>query len=301
MLGNIFNVFSKRKSSNSNMPISLSSTFRNRILMLLRDSMGYDFNDFLFHLQKKLAYLHGTLVLGKKQVGSLDPIHDVLDFLSNCENTHFLDAIEYVFQLENGRYVGGKEKPLVEQINEFFKIDDLPYYLTESVWEEVETSFYGTPTTGIRLREHPKIIRKDSDVLHKEVIEPALVLLRNKDLLNANEEFMLGLEDYKKGNYRDSVTKCNSSLESVMKVICARNKFSYKENDTAGTLIRNILSNTNMDSFWEQPIVLIATIRNKLSSSHGAGTKTKEVPEHVAKYVINSTASAILFLYDAAY
>nr|WP_246311469.1 abortive infection family protein [Halomonas zhaodongensis] len=44
--------------------------------------------------------------------------------------------------------------------------------------------------------------------------------------------------------------------------------------------------------------MLIATLRNRLSSSHGAGAQAKVVPEHVATYAVNATASAILFLYS---
>lgn len=301
MLGNIFNVFSRRKASSSEVLTPLSTEFRNRTLMLLKDSVKHDFHEFLEHLQKKLAYLHGVPVLTDQRGGRINPADDAIAFLLSCEDAHFLDAIEYVFQLENGRFVGQHEKMIIRQINEFLKIDNLPYYLTESVWENFETSFHGTPTTGMRLREHPKVIRKDSDTLHETAIEPALALLRKHDLLNANEEFMLGLEDYKKGNYRDCVSKCSSSLESVMKILCSRNKFPYKENDTAGPLLRKVLSNTKLEPFWEQPILLIATIRNKLSYSHGSGTQVKEVPEHIAKFTINATASTILLLCDEAY
>jgi hypothetical protein len=138
-------------------------------------------------------------------------------------------------------------------------------------------------------------------LLHGTAIEPALVLLRKPDLLNANEEFMLALQDYRKGDYKDSVSKCCSALESVMKVICKRRGFTYTEKQTAAPLLNTIVSNSNLDSFWEQPLILIATIRNRLSFTHGAGNENKDVPEHVAKYSINSTASAILLLCDEAY
>lgn len=40
---------------------------------------------------------------------------------------------------------------------------------------------------------------------------------------------------------------------------------------------------------------------NRLSTSHGAGEVAKVVPEHVAKYALNITASAMVFLHDQAY
>ncbi len=155
MIGNIFDIFSKRKVHNQKKIVPLTPEFRNRILMMLRDSMGNEFHDFLEHLQKKLAYLHGTPILSGHQGGVVNPVKDVISFLNGCDDAHFLDAIEYAFQLDNGRFTRLSEKLIIRQVNEFLKIDHLPYYLTESVWEETEVSFHGTITMGNQLREHP--------------------------------------------------------------------------------------------------------------------------------------------------
>jgi hypothetical protein len=61
------------------------------------------------------------------------------------------------------------------------------------------------------------------------------------------------------------------------------------------------MQKTEMDIFWEQPLMTVGTLRNKLSTSHGAGEVQKVVPEHVAKYTLNMTVSAIIFLHDQAY
>jgi hypothetical protein len=301
MLGNIFNVFSRRTAASDLRRASLTPEFRNRIFMLLRDALDGYLPQFLSELQQKLAYLHGRATLTGPARLSRSQQEDVLDFLQECSDEHFLDAVEYFFQVNASRNFRANQEELIGQINQFLKIDELPYYLTESVWEEIDTHLFGNPTKGTQLREYPKIIRKDSDLLHATAIEPTLALLRKPDLLNANEEFMLALEDYKKGDFKDCLSKCCSSLESVMKVICDRKKYSYQSSDSASPLLKTILSKSNLDTFWEQPIILIATIRNKLSSSHGAGIQPKSVPQHVAKYAINATASAILFLIDEAY
>jgi hypothetical protein len=85
-----------------------------------------------------------------------------------------------------------------------------------------------------------------------------------------------------------------------MKVICHERGWAYKDSDTASVLLATVLSNCALDGFFKEPIALIATIRNRLSKSHGAGTKPKDVPLHVARYAINATASAILLLVDEA-
>jgi len=300
VLGNIFNIFSKREILNNKKCKPITDAFRNRYLMLLREFFTDDIISTFNELHKKLCFLHGTHHLVPNHYQGMSAVDEVIQFILTTENKHLFDVIEYTFQVMkfNERI---REQALIFHVNEFLSIDKLPYYLTETVWEEIETSFHGTPTKGRQIREFPKIIRKDSDLVHVNAIEPALVLLRKPDLLNANEEFMLALQDYRQGDYKDCVSKCCSALESVMKVICKRRGFNFSEKQTAAPLLNTIITNTNLDSFWEQPLILIATIRNRLSYSHGAGAENKVLPEHIAKYSINSTASAILLLCDEAY
>jgi hypothetical protein len=84
-----------------------------------------------------------------------------------------------------------------------------------------------------------------------------------------------------------------------MKIICDRKGWPYQQSDTASTLLRAILSRTNLDSFFEQPLLVIGTLRNRLSKAHGAGTQHRAVPRHVARFAVNTTAAAILLLVDA--
>ena len=75
-------------------------------------------------------------------------------------------------------------------------------------------------------------------------------------------------------------------------------KWSYGQNDTVEPLLNTILNKSNLDSFFKRPMMIIATIRNRLSSAHGAGTEERVVSKHVAHYVMNATASAILLLVE---
>jgi len=146
------------------------------------------------------------------------------------------------------------------------------------------------------LAEYPQIIAKDNQVVHQGVIEPTLQLLNSIAFEHANAEFLKALEDQRKGDYLDCLVKCGSAFESVMKVLCDKRGIAYKQTDTASPLIKALMSRSQLDSFWEQPLTLIATLRNRLSSAHGAGTQAKVVPPHVATYAVNATASAILLL-----
>jgi hypothetical protein len=61
-------------------------------------------------------------------------------------------------------------------------------------------------------------------------------------------------------------------------------------------LLTIVLNNSSLDRFFEQPLMLIATMRNRLSSSHGGGTSVRGVTRHVAQYAVTSTAAAVVLL-----
>ncbi|EPB6997099.1 abortive infection family protein [Pseudomonas aeruginosa] len=294
MLGGIFDVFSRREGKVSKKP--LTKEFRNRVVMLLREILGSNFNFFLEDLQNRLAYLHGRPIL----MESLRPnsiTDDILSFLFSCSDEHFLDAIEYLFQLPNNHDLSMAEEMVIDQINEFLSIDNLPYYITKKVWVDYkDVDRFGNESEFRKLGEPVRVVCKESEILHQNAIVPTLSLLRGEGLNNVNSEFLGALKDYRHGNYRDALTKSNSALESMMKVICSKRKYKYSEHDVSSKLLKAIMENSDLDTFWEQPIQIIATIRNRYSSSHGAGTKSKEASENICKFVINMTASVMLFL-----
>ena len=295
MFDKIFNVFSRREEPIADSEkTSLTSGFRNRVLMLLRDELQGSFVECLSQLHNKLTYLHGRFQLNESISHGKD-YDDALEFIRTCKDEHFLDVIELIFN-SGISGISWPDNRMIPAINDFFRIDDLPFHLTPYVTEEYETSFYGSPTTGTRIVEYPRVIQKDNEVLHQSAIKPALHVLRGKAFNSANSEFLNALEDQRKGDFRDCLTKCGSAFESTMKVLCKNNSIGYKETDTASVLLKALLQNSQLDNYWEQPLILIATLRNRLSSSHGAGTQSKNVPEHIAAYVVNATASAIVFL-----
>ena len=67
-----------------------------------------------------------------------------------------------------------------------------------------------------------KIIRIDSQLIHSEVVKPALGLLRGSDYAGAQAEFLKAHEHYRYGNNKEVLAECLKALESVMKVICKK-------------------------------------------------------------------------------
>lgn len=295
MFDKLFDVFSRRKQTTEDLRFKpLSREFRNRVIMLLQDEIQYSFGEFLNALQRKIAYLHGKFQLTQTEAHTSHQ-EDLVHFLLTCKDEHFLDAVELIFR-SNLPGITWPDNALIPCINKFFRVDDLPYHLTGYTVEEYETSFHGQPTTGMRIADYPTVIRRNSALLHQNALEPALNVLSGREFKHANSEFLKALEDHRKGDFSDCLTKCGSAFESVMKVLCSKNSIPFKETDTASALLRVLLKNGKLDGYWEQPLILIATLRNRLSSSHGAGTQPKNISEHIATYVVNTTASAVLLL-----
>jgi hypothetical protein len=82
----------------------------------------------------------------------------------------------------------------------------------------------------------------------------------------------------------------------VLKILCQRKGWPYNESDTASALVKIVLTNTRLENYFEPVLMIVATLRNRLSSSHGAGPAARTVPRHLARYALNATASAVLLL-----
>lgn len=306
-LSQIFGVYSERHRTSTRPTKPLTPEFRHRILQLCTNTFSEftglstpsSMSTFWSDIHEKFRILLGRPILTDTIPLSVD--EDVIEFLLNCSDEHFLAFVEMIFQSKQPWIFdsGINLHKLVADVNTLLEVDNLPYFLTRLVPTPnarriVFTSYPDNPPVEI----YPQIICREDEVLHQQAIVPTLLLLTEPYFANANREFLEALTDYRKGDYRDCVAKCGSSLESVMKVICARKRWSYQETDTASKLLKAILPQTTLDTFYEQPIMLIATIRNRYSSVHGAGTQQRTVPKHLARYVINATASAILLLVD---
>ncbi len=244
--------------------------------------------------------LHGRQRLYAQSLKILSDLDDLSEFVNRCSDNHFFDFVEFIFGSEHLWRFGSdaNHNRFVEDVNRLFEVDDLPYALTGFVRQEGVGSFHGSPTKTIETTAYPRVILRDSQVEHAEIIEPTLTLLTGADFKSANDEFLAALTDYRKGDYGDCLTKCASSFESVMKIICDRKKWPFKQTDTASDLLKIVRPNTNLDSFFDQPLMIIATLRNRISTAHGAGTQVKAPPSHLARYAINATGAAILLLVD---
>lgn len=309
-LNRIFDVFSRRSKASFLPTHNIPNTFRDRIFLWCRDIFSANWNGgmfkptFLGEIHRFLQYRHGKAQLVDNPV-RLSPEEDAIAYLSKCSGEEFFDFLEYIFRVDCLKDVHRPKSQLVEEINELLRIDRLPYYVTDFVTHTVtevekhpfagdlEHNFPETPS-------YPKLIMRENEILHDQAIKPVLQLLQRPEYSSANSELLEALEDYRKGELRDCLTKCGSAFESVCKILCDRKGWNYNPTDTANTLIKIILDNTDLDSYFQTVLIIIATLRNKLSSSHGAGPTKRDVHRYHARYSINATASAILLIVEAA-
>jgi uncharacterized protein DUF7014 len=156
--------------------------------------------------------------------------------------------------------------------------------------------------------EGGRIVRLDSEFLHAETTEPALTLMYAKGYQGAFAEFQLALKYRRQGadHYDDCLTNCGKSLESTLKTICDRRKWSYKAGDTASKLLDLVFSKGLIPNYLQTHFSAlratlesgVPTIRNR-EGGHGSGERPNEVPEYLAAYQLHLTASAIVFLIRA--
>lgn len=175
---------------------------------------------------------------------------------------------------------------------------------TDDLISELNTRFV-EHDLGYRF-EGGQIVRIDSEVIHETVIRPCIALLKNREYAGADDEFRRGLGHYRKGNMKESISECHKAFESVMKTICHRRRWAVKIGAGARDLIAVCFKNQLVPSFWQEQFSSLrkvlesasAPARNKMAA-HGQGMERVEVPRHLAAYVMNMTAAAILFLVEA--
>ncbi len=305
-LTKVYDVFSLRQvSGESNYKIDkVSDRLRRRVLLLFRDVVSGRWgqgdaataHEFWQDMHNSLQHLYGRPNLSRLSTNSA--MDDAIEFLLGCSTDEFFDFIELSFKLDCAWRAIGDEDQFVEAINKVFEVENAPYRLTPiSKTVDAEVNRRGPPPWGtVRVLAYPKVIRTDDEVIHREAIEPTLSVLSAPHFSEANLRFREALDHYRKGAYDDCLTKCGTSLESVCKVICSKKRWPYTEDDNISQVLKTVIRESDLESFYESPLMLIATIRNKLSSSHGKGTAIPSVKRHTAQFALNSTAAAILLL-----
>lgn len=223
-----------------------------------------------------------------------DYFTEIMNFFLKEKNIErSLDVIELSFRIINvdsrnfnykfRRDASDIADDAIEELNNRFKEHGVGYQFTDN-----------------------QIIRTDSELIHSEIVKPALKLLDQSNYAGAQQEFLKAHEHYRKRNAKEALSECLKAFESVMKSICDKRGWQYDSNATARPLIQACFDNGLIPPFWESHYSSLRSLlesgvptgRNKLSG-HGQGTIPTTVPDHLVAYMLHMTASAIVFLAEA--
>lgn len=281
----------------------LPSEFRVQVVHILRDALGVPhnsnftgysgrINDAYKSIHDSLCREYGIFTLVENPDGNF--ARSVFSFLLNADTEKALDLIELSFQaitqLEDNyiyRHDAGITATAKGSINELNI-----RFLEHSIGYQFESG---------------EMIRVDSKLAHAEIIKPALqVLLSDKIFAGANEEFLKAHEHYRHGRYKECLSDCLKSFESVMKEICKKQKWQHNELDTAKKLLDICFQNNLIPEYLQQHFSSlrsglesgIPTMRNRLAG-HGQGAEQVTVPSYLAQYLLNLTATSILMLAES--
>lgn len=300
----VFDLFSKRqKRARGDVPDvyfynKLPQPLRVQIVHILKDAIGvdnYGFNEaeqVYDFINSALCRERGVFELVKYASSSQDAVFNY--FLSEESAEEALDVVELSFKVVEGFIAGNHDysyrvarkvesDEAVKELNERFREHGVGYQF-----------------------ESGELIRVDSEFLHAEAVKPALAVLRGQGFQGANEEFLLAHEHYRHGRFKECFVDSLKAFESTMKAICRHRGWATNPGDTAKALISTCFNNGLVPSYLESQFTSlrsllesgIPTVRNK-NGGHGQGAALVVVPEYMARYALNMTATTVLFLVEA--
>lgn len=296
---NVFDLFSKRqKRSRGEVPDvyqykTIPDALRVQIFHIIRDAFG-DLGTYRGAARSAYEFVHNALCR-EYGVFRLGGQHDsdfeaVVNFLLQTKETEkAIDVIELTFQVID-RVVRENQ---YEYQNRKLSPDDAIAELNHRFREHGVGFQYESGT----------MMRVDSQLIHAEVVRPALSMLADSMYEGANAEFLSAHEHYRTRKYKECLNDCLKAFESTLKAICTKRGWDYGAGDTAKRLLEIVFERELIPVFMQAHFTAlrssleagVPTVRNRLSG-HGQGTEELAVPESVAAYVLHLTAANVLLL-----
>lgn len=146
-----------------------------------------------------------------------------------------------------------------------------------------------------------QIIRIDSQLLHSEVVKPAISLLGESGFEGAHDEFLAAHEHFRHRRYKEALNEALKAFESTIKVIAGVRRWPIKRGDTANALVKACMDHGLFPSYYQSHLsgltnLLVGgvpSIRNA-EAGHGQGAVVREIDPHIVAYTLHMTASAIV-------
>jgi len=155
--------------------------------------------------------------------------------------------------------------------------------------------------------ENGEIIRVDSQLIHAEIVKPALTLLSDPRFSGPEQEFLQAHRHYRSGQYKDAVNWANKAFESTMKVVCDIRRWTYPQGARASDLLKVLRANKlwpdYLDASFDQLAATLSSglpkVRNE-EGGHGDGAEPKQTPAYIAAYALHLAGTKILLICEAA-
>lgn len=154
--------------------------------------------------------------------------------------------------------------------------------------------------------EQGKIIRVDSELIHSEVVKPALAYLGEPGFEGPRDEFLNAHTHYRAGETKDAITDANNAFESTLRTVCDQRGWPYDAGAPVKVLLgilrdKGLLPGYLDNSFDQLAATLhsgLPQVRNS-EGGHGQGATPRETPDYVAGYALHLAAASILFVVEA--
>ena len=276
---------------------SFPNTFRVQLTYMIQELLG-NMDDYNRTFGPREAYAEIVRVLRKEygqqtlaKIHHSDPLSELHNFLlQEPDVERCLDAVELCYGFGDSvtrkrTYMGRvnaseRVDECVAELNERFKEAGLGYELID--W---------------------RIVRIDSQLLHSEIVKPAIGFLNAGGFEGARDEFFGAYEHYRHGFHEEALVDALKAFESTMKIILTANSKTYGTGDTASKLILACRDAGLMPAYNESQLsslvnVLtsgIPTLRNR-NGGHGQGEAVRTVEPEIVAYGLHLTASAIVML-----
>lgn len=155
--------------------------------------------------------------------------------------------------------------------------------------------------------EDGQILRIDSQLIHEEVVKPALRFLNRKGFEGPREEFLQAFMHAKSGANKDAIIWANKAFESTMKVVCDIKGWDFDKGSRASDLLKILRRNgffpNYLDNSFDQLTAILGSglpqVRNN-EAGHGDGGTPRETPPYVASLALHLAAAKIVFLVEAS-
>ena len=283
----------------------LPKMLRVQIDYIWRDAIGQFYKSTGLELNRVIEnneawrYIHNT-VAREHGVYSLDgdgnEYERCKNFLVNSDSVDkVLDLIELSFQ-----YIDRKARKFSIQDR---KLRGIRVIASDAIAELNER--FRRNGVGYRF-EDGMILRVDSDLIHKEVVRPALQFLQQPGFEGPRYEFLQAHGHYRSGDMKAAIVDANNAFESTLKSICKQRNWQYEQGARASDLVnlvreKGLLPNYLSKSFEQLAAILksgLPKVRNE-EGAHGQGATPSETPYYVAAYALHLAAAKILFLAEA--